>query len=57
MKLKVLHLTSLDRDVRQLADGIDTIVGERGVMLSGGQRQRLALARTLLEKAAATHTR
>jgi ATP-binding cassette subfamily B multidrug efflux pump len=47
---KVLHLTRLDRDIRQLADGIDTIVGERGVMLSGGQRQRLALARTLLKK-------
>jgi ATP-binding cassette subfamily B protein len=34
-------------DVAQLGDGLDTVVGERGVMLSGGQRQRTALARAL----------
>jgi len=32
-----------------LADGYDTVVGERGYTLSGGQRQRIAIARTLLE--------
>jgi ATP-binding cassette subfamily B protein len=31
-----------------LADGLDTVVGERGVQLSGGQKQRIALARALL---------
>jgi ATP-binding cassette subfamily C protein len=36
--------------VRRLPLGLDTIVGDRGVLLSGGERQRLALARALLRK-------
>jgi ATP-binding cassette, subfamily B, bacterial len=38
----------VDEFVHNLADGYDTVVGERGVTLSGGQRQRLALARAFL---------
>jgi ATP-binding cassette subfamily B protein len=37
--------------ITQLAEGFDTVVGERGYSLSGGQRQRIALARALVADA------
>ncbi|MGJ7525194.1 thiol reductant ABC exporter subunit CydC [Variovorax sp. GB1P17] len=44
----VLQAAGLDRDVRALATGLDTRLGEGGLGLSGGQSRRLALARLLL---------
>jgi ATP-binding cassette subfamily C protein len=45
-----LRLASADEFVSRLSQGLDTMVGDRGVRLSGGERQRLALARALLRK-------
>ena len=48
---QVLTASALTPDIDQLPDGLNTIVGPRGVRLSGGQRQRVALARMLLRQA------
>lgn len=45
--VEVLRLSYVDEFIDQLADGLDTKVGERGVKLSGGQRQRVGIARAI----------
>lgn len=47
---KAAAATSLTEEIRRFPQGLDTLVGERGVMLSGGQKQRVALARVLLKR-------
>ncbi|HZD71139.1 MAG TPA: ABC transporter ATP-binding protein [Actinomycetes bacterium] len=46
----VLRTTRLDGLLARLPDGLDTLVGHRGVRLSGGERQRVAIARALLRR-------
>ena len=45
-----LRRARLDTLVRELPDGLDTVVGERGYRLSGGERQRMTIARLLLAR-------
>jgi subfamily B ATP-binding cassette protein MsbA len=46
--LRAARIARCDDFVQDLADGYETIVGERGIKLSGGQRQRVAIARAIL---------
>ncbi len=47
---EIARVVAMDDLIRRLPDGLDTVVGERGVVLSGGERQRAALARALLRR-------
>ncbi|WP_257310054.1 ABC transporter ATP-binding protein [Geothrix fuzhouensis] len=47
---EIARVVAMDELIQRLPDGLDTVVGERGVALSGGERQRTALARALLRR-------
>ncbi|MEC0233148.1 ABC transporter ATP-binding protein [Paenibacillus kribbensis] len=45
---EALHFAAADSFVARLPEGLDTVIGDRGIRLSGGERQRLVLARAVL---------
>ncbi|GMK41153.1 ABC transporter ATP-binding protein [Paenibacillus sp. CCS19] len=47
---EALNFSAADEFVRKLPEGLDTIIGDRGIRLSGGERQRIVLARAILRK-------
>ena len=47
--MKAIELAHLTKFVSSLPDGVETMVGERGLKLSGGEKQRVAIARTILK--------
>ena len=48
--LQAISLANLDPLIAKLPEGIDTVVGERGLKLSGGEVQRVAIARAILKQ-------
>lgn len=49
--IEAAHKANATEFIDRLPNGLDTVVGERGVKLSGGQRQRIAIARAILKDA------
>lgn len=47
--LRAVELADFKKDLVDFEDGLDTLVGEKGISLSGGQKQRLSIARALLK--------
>ncbi|SDE64673.1 ATP-binding cassette, subfamily B [Fontibacillus panacisegetis] len=46
--MDAIRTAAFDQDLGTLSDGLDTLVGEKGVALSGGQKQRVSLARAFI---------
>ncbi|WP_166257376.1 ABCB family ABC transporter ATP-binding protein/permease [Marinobacter salicampi] len=48
--MEAIRMAHLDEFITDLPDGVETLVGERGLKLSGGEKQRVAIARTILKR-------
>jgi ATP-binding cassette subfamily B multidrug efflux pump len=46
--MEAIRTAAFDQDLGTLSDGLDTLVGEKGIALSGGQKQRVSLARAFI---------
>jgi len=48
--LKALKVSQLEKDLSAFPNGLDTMIGQKGVKVSGGQKQRIAIARAIIKK-------
>ena len=48
--MEAAKAANIHKDIMEMPDGYDTLVGERGLRLSGGQKQRVAISRAILRK-------
>ncbi|HJA90676.1 MAG TPA: ABC transporter ATP-binding protein/permease [Candidatus Jeotgalibaca merdavium] len=44
-----IRIASFEDDLKKMAEGLDTMIGEKGVSISGGQKQRISIARALIK--------
>lgn len=47
---EAIKLSAFDEDLARMPEGLETLVGEKGVSLSGGQKQRISIARSLIKQ-------
>ena len=47
--LESIRIASFEEDLAHMEEGLDTLVGEKGVSISGGQKQRISLARAMIK--------